>query len=647
VPRRCRPRSVTGLVRLRLAFLRAIFWRPALMAFVALVALVALGRMPSSAQSTPAADDSETTAPGPQADLIEPSALGNPNPPSFAPPGSPTALPADQMPPSGTFTAPSRIGATPVYGSPTGFGAGNTGFNASNVPPKRSARAPDQGAAIAPPGETTFEPVPPEPPQVSSVPPALPPPLAPVVFPAKAAARPGAILPPPPDQLPISNPPPVVFPRTAASRPGATLPIPPLEYFQGSFQGSASTPPPGMPPPNTLPLGTVPHGTLPIAAGDPYEALGIKAGSFLILPAVELSAGYNTNPQAAPGGPGSLYFIVAPELHVRSNWSRNSLTADITGSYTDYPSNSFQPSLNVPYINAKVDGRLDVTRYTQILLEGRTTVSTDNPGSPNIQFGLVTLPINTTVGGTLGVAEEFGRLGVSLKGTLDRSMYSTGRLTDGESANFDDRAFDQYAGILRLGYEIDPDLKPFVEVQEDTRIHDTQVDIFGENRNSTGSSAKLGADLNLFGSLTGEIAVGYMERDYRDQTLPNISGATIDGSLLWQATALTTAKLTAQSSVSESSVQGVSGEFSRSFNLEVDHALRTWLIANAIVGYENDDYAGLGRADSHYFAATGLTYKMNREIQLKGEVRQDWLNSNVSGVAYTATTFLLTMRLQR
>ncbi len=97
----------------------------------------------------------------------------------------------------------------------------------------------------------------------------------------------------------------------------------------------------------------------------------------------------------------------------------------------------------------------------------------------------------------------------------------------------------------------------------------------------------------MFGSLTGEIAVGYMERDYHDPTLPNIGGATIDGTLLWQATALTSAKFTAQSSVGELSVQGVSGEFSRSFGLEVDHAFRTWLIANAIIGYENYDYAGL------------------------------------------------------
>jgi hypothetical protein len=579
--------------------------------------------------------------------LLQPSLEGSPaNPPSFAPPGNASSLPPDQAPPTAEFTTPTptRIGATPVYGSPSGFGAGDTGFNASNAPSGRLAQAPNQGSAIlAPQDDTTFQPVPPPPLQVSSVPPVLPPPLAPVVFPAKAAARPGAILPPPPDQLPISNPPPVVYPRSAANRQGSTLPMPPPE----DFLGSASTPPPGTPLPNTLPLGTVPHGTLPIAAGDPYEALGIKAGSFLILPAVELSAGYNTNPQHAPGGPGSAYFVVAPELHVRSDWSSNSLTADIASSYTDYQSNAFQPSLNVPYVNAKVDGTLDVTRYTQILLEGRSNISTDNPGSPNILAGLATLPIDTTLGGTLGAAEQFGRFDVSLKGTFDRSTYSSAQLTNGQTANFDDRAFDQYAGILRVGYEIDPDLKPFVELDEDSRVHDTAVDIYGEDRNSNGSSAKVGADLNLFGSLTGEIAVGYMERDYHDPTLPNIGGATLDGALIWQATALTTAKFTAASTISESVLQDVSGAFSRDFSLEVDHALRSWLIANAQIGYGHDDYVGLGRDDNRYFAATGLTYKMNRDVQLKGELREDWLTSNVSGVAYSAASFLLTMRLQR
>jgi hypothetical protein len=617
VLRRCRSLSVIGLAAL------------AFVAGVTLVAVFALGSTPSAAQDA-------------GLDLLQPSLNGNPNnPPSFVRPRGSATLPPDQAPPPGRFTAPSRIGATPVYGSPTGFGAGNTGFDSTNARRKQQARVPDQGSTLGPPPETTFEAVAAPPPQVSSQPPILPPPLPPEIYPASAASRPGAILPPPQVQLPISNPPAEVHPLSAANRHGAVLSIPPaIDY-------SASTPTPGTPQPNILPLGTVPQQALPIAAGDPYEALGIKIGSFLILPAIELSTGYDGNPQhAAAGGPGSVYYVVAPELHVRSDWSRHSLTADITSSYTEYGNDQFTPSLNHPFLNAKVDGRVDVTRDTQILLEGRTIISTDNPGSPNIQAGLSKLPIDTTIGGTLGVAQQLSRFDVSLKGTIDRSMYQNSELTDGESVSNDYRNFNQYAGILRVGYEIDPGFKPFVEVSEDTRIHDA-IDPFGADRDSNGASAKIGGAFNVFGSLTGEMAIGYMLRDYHDPTLPNISGATLDGSLIWQATQLTTAKFTAATSVGESILQDVSGAFSRDFNVEVDHAFRTWLIGTAQVGYGRDEYIGEARDDNRYFASIGAIYKLNREMQLKAQLRHDWLTSSQPGNAYESTSVLLTLRLQR
>jgi hypothetical protein len=614
VPRRRRPLSVT-----RLAVSAQV---------LALFAALALVPVPGMAQ---------TPVPDPGADLLQPSLQSNPNnPPRFNPPENSAA------PPAGKFTAPTRIGVTPVYGSPTGFGAGDTGFDSSNRPHRsRTAKTPATGSAIAPASQMTFDNVPAPPLQLPSTIPVLASPPPAVVYPAKAASRPGAVLPPPPDPLPLSNPPVEVHPAAAASRPGAVLPIPPAL----DFSASSSTPPPGTPQPNTLPLGT-PSRPLPIVGADPYEALGIKAGSFLILPSLELSGGYDNNPQHTPGGPGSATAVVAPELHVRSDWSRHAFTADITGSYYWYGNDSFTPSLNRPYLNSKLDGRIDVTRDTHILLENRFIVSTDNPGSPNIQAGLAKLPIDMTVGGTVGLDQQLSRFDVTLKGTLDRSVYQNSELTNGETANNDWRAFDQYAGILRVGYEIDPGVKPFVEVSADTRIHDSPVDIYGQDRNSTGTSAKVGGAFNLFGSLTGEMAVGYMERDYI-APLPKIGGATLDGSLIWQATALTTAKFTAASAVNESILQGVSGSLSRDFNIEVDHAFRTWLIAAAKVGYGRDDYVGLARDDNRYFVSIGLIYKLNREMQLKGELRHDWLASTAVGVNYEATSFLAGLRLQR
>jgi hypothetical protein len=605
----------------------------------ALLAALAPFPAPSSAQ-TAAADQT--------ADLLLPSLQSNPaNPPRFVLRNNNdnNTVTADQAPPAGAFTGPAVPPAPPVYGSPTGFGAGDTGFNSSNSKKKPHARDPNGGTAIAPPQDTTtFDPVPAPPPEVPSRPPAVARPLPPEVYPAKAASRPGATLPPPPDELPISNPPAEVHPLAAANRPGAVLPIPPPL----DVSSPASTPPPGTPLPGTLPLGAVPRPTLPFIGGDPYEALGIRAGSFLILPAVELSPGYDNNPQHTPGGAGSSTYTVAPELHVRSDWARNSLTADITGSYYWYGNDSFQPSLNRPYLNSKIDGRIDVTRDTQILLENRVIVSTDNPGSPNIQANLSKLPIDTTVGGTFGVEQQLSRFDATLKGTVDRTVYQNSQFTNGETANNDYRAYDQYAGIFRLAYEIDPGLKPFVEVSGDTRLYDSPVDINGEDRNSTGTSAKIGGEFKLAGTyLVGEMAVGYLQRDYQDPTLPNISGMTLDGSLLWLASGLTTVKFTASSEVNESILQGVSGSFSRDVSVEVDHALRRWLIATGTFGYGHDNYVGEMREDDRYYGIAGLIYKLNPYMQLKGQLRHDWLTSTQSGNAYQSTSVLLTLRLQR
>ncbi len=83
---------------------------------VLLVWTIALAPTPAHAQTPPPSD------------LLQPSLQGNPaTPPRFQQLGQVT-LPANHAPPTNAFTAPSRIGATPTYGSPTGLGEGDTGY---------------------------------------------------------------------------------------------------------------------------------------------------------------------------------------------------------------------------------------------------------------------------------------------------------------------------------------------------------------------------------------------------------------------------------------------------------------------------------------------------------------------------------------
>ena len=53
------------------------------------------------------------------------------------------------------------------------------------------------------------------------------------------------------------------------------------------------------------------------------------------------------------------------------------------------------------------------------------------------------------------------------------------------------------------------------------------------------------------------------------------------------------------------------------------------------------------REDKRYLASVGVIYKLSRTVQVKGELRTDWLRSNSPGTDYTASAILVGLRLQR
>ena len=376
----------------------------------------------------------------------------------------------------------------------------------------------------------------------------------------------------------------------------------------------------------------------------PFDPIGIQVGAFLFKPAIELTGGYDTNPARTNIAAPSWYSVVVPELTFRSNWARHEFAGDLRGSYSAFKE---LPAQNRPNFDGKLTGRVDITRDTRIDLETKFLVGTDNPGSPNIQAGLARLPIFTTWGGTAGLGQRFNRFDISAKGGAERTIYQQSTFTDGTTQSNDSRNYNRYFTTWRGSYELTPGVKPFVEVGADRRVHDLAFDLSGLRRDSDGQYIKGGTTFELTRLLTGEVAAGWLTRRYKDPLLEGISGLTFDGSLVWVASALTAAKLTARTTVQETTVVGVSGMFSREVALQVDHAFRRWLLATLKFTRGFDDYVGSTRADDRYSASFGITYKLNRDLHFKTELRRDWLRSNVAGTDYNANVVLFGLRLQR
>lgn len=485
-------------------------------------------------------------------------------------------------------------------------GAGSTGFISTNtlrrrrgLPPNGTSRSP--GLAQAPGGV--------------SLPPELPDPLG----------SPSGVTAPPPLPPAIGT----------GLRPVSPLPVTGSTPLAVQDTGPLAT---AVSPPGTL----KPRRRL-VPDDDPFGALGIRAGSFVLRPAIEVWGGFDSNPARVPGGTGSPLIVISPELLARSDWERHELTAAIKGSYADYPA---VPLGNRPTLDARVDGRIDASKDTRILLEGRYIIGTDYPGSPNLPAGIAKLPIFETVGGTLGVAQNFNRFDVVLKTTFDRTQWQPSLLTDGSTDSNADRNLDQYGAQLRASYELTPGLKPFIEVDADTRIHDLAIDRNGFARNSNGIAGQAGTAFELSRLLLGEVSIGYLSRLYNDPHLPDINGLIANGSLAWTATALTTARLAVRSAADESVIPGISGVFRRDTEIDIDHAFRRWLIATVRLGAGLDDYVGSDRQDHRWLASLGIVYKLTRSVQIKGELREEWLMSSVPGENYNAIVAMVGVRYQ-
>ena len=486
--------------------------------------------------------------------------------------------------------APSRIGQIPTYGLPAANGAADSGFDSLNRTRKKPKLYPGQTKPKSSPG-------------------------------------PGSPVP-------------------AASTGVQRLSIPPSQTANKTPLAPAMA--------GTV-VGQPPRKRLKVD-DDPFGAVGDYAGSFLIKSAVEFSGGYDTNPGRLPEPKGLPFWVVAPEFLAVSDWERHALVADLRGSFTGYGNSlpsivdgGISPAptdVNRPDFTGHIDGRLDVTEDTRLTGEVRLRLSTDNPGSPNIQAGLATYPIFTTLGGTVGIDQSFNRLQVSGGATVDRTVYQDSTLTDGSTSTNDDRNFNQFGGVGRISYDLLPGLKPFVEGEGDSRVHDLTLDRNGYARDSTGGYAKAGTSFEFTRLLTGEISIGYAARNYADPRLERLEGLLTSSSLTWTATPLTTAKFISSTSIDETTLPGVSGVLTHTYTLEVDHDFRRWLTGIGKFTYGTLEYQGDGRNDKTYSLEGDVIYKMTRNLWIKGTLRRDVLNSNFIGNSTASTVVMLGVRLQ-
>ncbi len=376
---------------------------------------------------------------------------------------------------------------------------------------------------------------------------------------------------------------------------------------------------------------------------DEYAQLGLRTGGFTWLPAVESSLGWSSNIATKAGGASGMTYRVAPELLGKSDWSRHSLEFELRGAYIG---NTTDHDYDKPTFQGALRGRVDLGDETRLDIKGTWGHDRQAPSSADNPADTVIPATVETATASLGLTRDVGLLALTLRGDIERADYSGGTNTSGTALGADVQNNTRHIAALRATWGSKGSIRPFAEVQVSTRAYDDAI-VAGSPRDTTGAALKGGIVADLGPTLRGELSTGWGVERPDKGSLPDISGWLLDGSLVWSPTRLTSIKLDARTSFEATTLVGATGSVSRTVGVTVEHALRRDLVASAGIALTDKRYVGAALREDDLVLSSGLTYKVDRNIQtfVKGSLER--FTSSAGGANYDAAAVMVGVRLQR
>lgn len=359
-----------------------------------------------------------------------------------------------------------------------------------------------------------------------------------------------------------------------------------------------------------------------------YAQQGIRAGGFTVLPKMDMTNQYDSNIYKRDkklGANAEVDSYVAhfrPGVDVRSNWNRHALNLSFDSDMTQYATQGSQN--NYEDLRTRLDGRLDVVRDSHLDAGFGYNSLHEDRGSPDQIAGKGPTFYDNKVFDAF-YTHKLNR--VSVKGGGDAIRYDYQDVPTSLNNTFlrmSTRNHWEYAPSIRLGYEIQPEYEAFVKFIYKQAEYDTLTLSNGAgtayNRNSTGYNALGGMAFDLTDLVTGDMSVGYLQRDYTDARLKSISGINGFINLKWRPTALTTVNGKFSHDILETTQEGVSGILASSISLGAEHELMRNVILSGGGSYANNDYKGFvapnltNRNENVYGGTVAAKYLLNRNL---------------------------------
>ena len=417
-----------------------------------------------------------------------------------------------------------------------------------------------------------------------------------------------------------------IGPRLAGPRRDAPI-GPPLA---GPFSTAA------VPAPRPVPVNREP-------AANPFDPTGMRIGTFLLYPALEIGIRATDNANGGEEKDGAIGFLYAPELAIRSDWSRHSLDADIRGVGILYG----DQEIDERRANARIAGRYDLSAATYLGASAYYRYDLDSYTDPDTPAAAVERPPVHSFGAEVSATRNLARIGFTVRGSVDREVNPEVDLAGGGTADRSGLDNTVYAVALRTSYELTPTFTPFLEVVAGRRIYDDRFDSGGFERDSRWGELRGGLVVDLGPKLSGEVTVGYRHETFADDDLEAIDAPTFSAAILWSPRRLTEVRLDLATTVQGTSVAGSSGSILYRGALTVSHQVRPRLRIEAGATVEAEHFVGFDRDDTTIGGFAALSYALNRNAALIARYSYERTMSDAPGADSEENVIGVRVRLQR